>query len=707
MTVLRIIFCLLLISFSSAGATFLVFTENGKSGLKNHEGKVLIPAQYDALGWSNGEFSIIENVTGFRDGSRWGLINLGNQRITKDEFIQLYPADGSLIIASKLLNKSPRPITGCITTSGKQVIPFLYDGISISSFRAVVFTLIGNQFRYGLVDLENRTLIPQQYQEVRPIGTLRYAVRNFEGKTALFSETGKQMTGFDIDSLSVFRNNLAFIYRGKDKGLINRDGVVKLEPKYRDIEVSNDNEVKIREADEWQFLTHDNKLVRKAQADSIIPLGASLFKTRTGNHAQIVANDLSVVGNSILTDIRPFSSGKALYQLGSLFGVILTDGRVVLPALYHDVLLSKEAIIASQKNGNSKGWILFDTLGNRKNNRAYESLTFLGNGLFAAKHKGFFGVVNLAGKEIVACAYDSILSMKDSHLLVKFKGLYGVITTSEEWLVSPRANPITVIDNNRFIEHAPSSTFLKERNGNVIYFTSNPVTIHKDFFLEKLPSGTVWRIDMNGVIVDRQVTPSEPTETIYEESEGYRAIKRNGRYGFIDNRGRLRIANRYEAVQPFNEGYAGVKILGKWGFINLQDNIAVQPVYEEVRPFKNGFALVKLKGLFGLIDKKGKLVLPARYENIELLGSKNMLLSVNNFRGLADVTGKILIQPRYDDVIDTGAGSAIAVKDKKYGVIGYNGVTTVPMMYDYLTFDSATNQFLAMRRATWQTQKIQ
>jgi hypothetical protein len=707
MIALRIIFCLLLISFTSAGSTFSVFTENGKSGLKNQEGKVLIPAQYDALGWSNGEFSILNNVTGFRDGARWGLINLGNQRVTKNEFTQLYPADGNLIIASKLVNRSLRPITGCISTSGKQVIPFLYDGISISSFRAIVFTLIGNQFRYGLVDLENKTLIPQQFQEVRSIGTLRYAVRNFEGKTALFSETGKQMTGFDIDSVSPFKNNLAFIYQGKYKGLIDREGIVRLEPKYRDIQEGEENRVNVREADEWQFLTHDNKLIRKTQADSIVPLGNSLFKTRTGNHAQIVNNDLSTVGNSILTDIRPFTKGKALYQLGSLFGVILPDGRVVLPALYQDVLLSKEFIIASQKNGNSKSWILFDSLGNRKNNRAYESLSSLGDGLFAAKHKGFFGVVNLNGKEIVACSYDSILSMKANHLLVKFKGLYGVITTSEEWLVSPRPNPITIIDGNRFIEHAPSSTFLKERNGNIIYFTSNPVKIHKDFFLEQLPSGIVWRIDMNGVIVDRQVIPSESTETIYEEAEGYRAIKRNGKYGFVDNRGRLRIANRYEAVHPFSEGFAGVKILGKWGFINLQDNIAVQPVYEEVRSFKNGYALVKLKGLFGLIDKKGKLVLPARYDNIEILGSKNLLLSVNNVKGLADVTGKILIQPRFEILRDTGEGSAIAVKDKKYGVIGYNGVTTIPMIYDYLSFDPATNQFLGMRKAAWQALHIQ
>jgi hypothetical protein len=704
--VLRIIFGLLLISFVSAANPYFVFQENGKSGLKNQEGKVLIPALYDAIGWSNGSFSLLNNVTGFRNGQGWGLINVGNQRVTKNEYTELYPAEGNFLIAGKLLKSSPRPAYGVINASGKSVIPFLYDGISIASLRAIVFTRIGNQFRYGLLDLDNKTIIPQQFQNIQSIGTLRYAVRNFEGKISVFSENGQQMTGFVIDSLSAYQNNLAIIYEGKYKGLIDRDGKIKLEAKFREIQLGDDNEIRVREADEWSFLNAENKLLRRIVADSVISIDDKLYKVSTSNQTQLVDENLSPVGNALLTDIRKFQFGKAVYQLGHLYGVLLRDGKVLVPALYHRIDMAKDYILASQQNGPMRSWILFDTLGNRQNTRAYESMYALRNGLFAVQHRGFFGIMNSAGKEVVACAYDSLLDVKDRYVVVKFKGHYGVINTSEEWLISPRTNKITLINENRFVEHTPTSAVLKERNGTVIYFSSNRIEIYADHLLEYLPSGTIWKIDMNGVIADRKVMPDEPTERVFEESEGYRAIKRNGRFGFIDSRGRLRIANRYEAVQPFSEGYAAIKILGKWGFINLQDNIAVQPVYEEVKSFARGHALVKQKGLFGLIDKRGKLVLPVRYEFIKVLSSGNFLIQLQGNKGMTDGNGKILIQPKYESLEDTGKGYAVVKKDSKFGVMNYNGVPAIPIMYDYIKYDPSVSLFIAKNKVEWQRIKL-
>jgi len=180
------IFWLLLITFFSAAASsYNVFEENGKVGLKNEQGKILIPAKYDALGWSNGKFSIVNNVTGYKDAGVWGLINLENQLITKAIYEDVFTGDGSLIIARKKSNLSLRTVAGCLSTSGKEVIPFQYDGINISFMHAIVFTKIGNQYKYGLIDLDNKTLIPQQFKSIYSIGSLRYAVENFDNKMAL------------------------------------------------------------------------------------------------------------------------------------------------------------------------------------------------------------------------------------------------------------------------------------------------------------------------------------------------------------------------------------------------------------------------------------------------------------------------------------------------------------------------------------------
>ena len=179
----------------------------------------------------------------------------------------------------------------------------------------------------------------------------------------------------------------------------------------------------------------------------------------------------------------------------------------------------------------------------------------------------------------------------------------------EEWIVTPRPYKLKLLTEQRFIEITPRQTFLKSIDGNIIYFSENAVECSAEHLLEYLPSGNIWEINLDGIIVNRQVHPEGSIEEIFKESEGLRAIKKNGQYGFVDSQGRLRIANRYDDIRSFSEGLAAMKIRGKWGFINHEDKIAVQPIYEEVTAFHHGRSIVKQKGLIGMIDMSGKQLL--------------------------------------------------------------------------------------------------
>ena len=110
---------------------FSRFEENGKVGLKDDAGQVLIPAIYDAIGWSNGKFSIIEKAVGYKSNGFWGLIHTSDKVITPAEFLELKPGEGSLLVAQKRSPLSQRPSFGVINTTGKVVIPFAYDGLHL------------------------------------------------------------------------------------------------------------------------------------------------------------------------------------------------------------------------------------------------------------------------------------------------------------------------------------------------------------------------------------------------------------------------------------------------------------------------------------------------------------------------------------------------------------------------------------------------
>src|SRR3970282_1958750 len=186
---MKVLIWLLVSVFSygqSLAEAYNIFEENGKIGLKDTDGHVLIPPAYDALGWSEGPFSVVDQVTGYKSAGRWGIIDLTNHAVTEAEFTGLLPAERNLIIAYKRSAGSSRYLAGCLDTSGQEVIPFQYDGLTINSLMGIVYVRSGDQYKYGLIDLHNRPVIPIEYRQIHFLGSQRYAVENHTGQFALF-----------------------------------------------------------------------------------------------------------------------------------------------------------------------------------------------------------------------------------------------------------------------------------------------------------------------------------------------------------------------------------------------------------------------------------------------------------------------------------------------------------------------------------------
>lgn len=677
------------------------FLQNGKVGLKNQKGEILIPAQYEALGWSNGSFSVVENVTGYRSNGKWGLVNLTNHKVTSPEYETLAPGSASLIVAHKKFNNSISVQAGCISPSGKVIIPFQYDGLRISNLRAIVYKRDGYRFRHGLIDLSNRNLIPLEYQNIYPLGSLRFAVVSFDNKTAIFSENGSRLSDFSIDSISLVRNDRAVIYQNQLQGLMNRDGEILLEPVFREIKILDDGAVMTRKNNSWVFLDGDNNLLREIHADEVKPLQKNLYEISSGGSSHLANRELQPVRNLFFSSIGEFQNGKAVFTSGNRKGVIRKNGTILIPAEFNSIFLEEGFIRASQGGPDVTRWRLLDSAGRAITPRTYEYIGSFNGKFFVAKNRGFWGALDSKGKEFVACVHDSLLRSVKDHIVVKFKGQYGIIDVHENWVVTPQPHRLQLLDDGLYLEFTPSNKFLKSLKGEVIYFTENRIDVRSGYLLEYLPSGAVWRVNMEGVITDRFVLP-EGVDKTFPESEGYRAILKDGKYGFIDSRSRLRIANRYEDVKNFSEGLAGAKILGKWGYINKEDRITIQPVYDEVFAFANGYAVVRQKNFYGVIDKVGKVILPMRYDEVEMLAGDKIRLRLNGSYGLADTSGKIIVNPKYDRLELIDNNYLIVSREGKHGVVTTGGMSTIPLIYDALTFDAFHRQFLAMKKSGWE-----
>lgn len=681
---------------------FSLFEENGKFGLKNERGEVVIPASHEALGWSNGNFSVVQNVIGYRSNGLWGIIDINNNKITDAHYLSLYPGEGLILIAQKQSKFAFRSPFGCLTTNGKEVIPFLYDWLSVSNQRAIVMSRSANRFLYGLIDLTNKTIIPTEYRSIRSLGTLRYAVENFGKKTAIFSADGRQITEFEIDSISSYKKGYAVIFQDRYQGLIDREGEVKLQPTFREIIIRDDGTIATRKADTWLFLTGANQLIGEYEADSICCIAPGLLRIEMCGKTTLADNAFNACQFQRFSYLGDFENERAIFKDAGKAGVINADGTILIDPVYDELIMDGSFLRACKRVGGKNRWHLLDEAGNILSQKQYDTIGNFNGKFFPVMQRGFWGAVDSTGTEILHCVYDSLLQVLNHYVVVRFKGGYGVVDIQGNWIIPPKPYPFKLVNENRYIEKRDSLQLLYDFGGNMIYFSENPWDIRTDHILEHLPSGATWAIDMNGVIVSRSRLPDH-AEEVYPISEGLLAIRKDNRYGFVDEEGRLRIANRYENIRPFSDSLAAAMLLGRWGFINHHDNIAIQPVYDEVGDFCNGRTIVKRDGVYGVIDKQGKTVIPLRYDTIHALPGNRFKVVQKGMSGLADALGRIIIQPRYSRLHDLNNGYVIVERDGKYGLLTLQGVSTIPLIYDDIRFDPCHNCFMAVKKMPWET----
>ncbi len=679
------------------------FEQDGKVGIRDDQGRVIVPADFEALGWSDGSFSLIGEITGYRKGNRWGLLNLKKELITKADYISLTSAGGNFVRVIRETSAVSSKV-GCINLKGEVIIPIIYDDLVLNNLRAIVMVKSGARYKYGLVDLTNRTILPPEYLQITPLGTLRFAVRGFEGKTALFTEEGKQVTAFDIDSLSSFQNDLAILHKSLRKGILDRNGSIRIEAEYGDARVTGPGTVQLKRTDTWKVVDHDQQVVRKIDADSIAMIGVNRYRLALNGKYGIVDTLFRIIVPVIYDYIGVVQNEQFVLGQHGRFGLMRIDGTMVLPIQFEVVMRDGHLLRVRTRESGRVCWDLYDTVGVRKTNTSYEMIRQAINGMYPVIQKGFAGAIDRTGVEKIACVYDSLLQIGEDAVAVKFKGLFGIVSRDDVWLQPPQPNRIKLIAADRYLEFHGSLKLMKDFRGQLIYFTDNPLVAQKEVLVETLQGGVVKTVSFNGLEIKRQAVPQDvPVVESFEEHEGLTRVNRHGKFGFVDRLGRLRIANRYEGAGDFHEGLAPVRLLGRWGFIDKSDQIVIQPAYDTQPYMDQGVAVVSRNNRVGIIGREGQVLLDLRYDSIRRMDASSFVLHLGGQHGLANGAGKILIEPRFDSIFPVGDDRVIVSQGGKYGVLTREGLSIFPLIYELLIYQHETKTFFARESFGWET----
>ena len=147
-----------------------------------------------------------------------------------------------------------------------------------------------------------------------------------------------------------------------------------------------------------------------------------------------------------------------------------------------------------------------------------------------------------------------------------------------------------------------------------------------------------------------------------------------GRWGFIDHKGIIRIQAQYDEVRSFREGLAPASVNGLWGFIDVYGKWSIPPEFIKVHNFTNGRARVRGEnGLMGLINQQGDTIVPLVYDEIYASKLDLFVVQASNKKGIIDPDGAIILDNIYTkvEIIDMGL-FAVSLAEQ-FDIIGLDG----------------------------------
>lgn len=146
--------------------------------------------------------------------------------------------------------------------------------------------------------------------------------------------------------------------------------------------------------------------------------------------------------------------------------------------------------------------------------------------------------------------------------------------------------------------------------------------------------------------------------------EGRIRFRVDGRFGFLlvdpaSGASRPWVAARFDQAHDFQEGMARVASQGKEGFLDSTGNIRIPLQYERVWSFQDSAAMVRTEGRYGFLDHEGNWILPPQFEHAQVSSENLLLVRKDNLYGFYSTKGELVIPLIYEEAHPFFQGKAL------------------------------------------------
>lgn len=395
-------------------------------------------------------------------------------------------------------------------------------------------------------------------------------------------------------------------------------------------------------------------------------------------------------------EANDFYEDVALVKKNEKWNYIDREGRTIIETAYVEARRFYEgfAAVLVHLNDSTNKWGFIDKSGKMviQPNFSYVGDFHFGRAFVYENEK--YGFINKSGRVSIPIQYSKAENFKnEGWAKVQKEGKFLWIDTLGNKAIELKEEITSLAHfKNGFarVTIGEKWGFINRKGEVKVSIIYDMLTDFEPFGLAIVKAGTQFGlVDTNGKYA---LTPNY--ESIENFKNGFFVIKKNGKVGFADRTGRVRILPSWTATVGFStDGFAIVakeKELFKidsmgntvakmmaWRDFWKQDgeepkkkkkkeNLPMEIWYEEdfrgISAFSDGYALIGV-GKAGFIDNTGTMVIPPVFEEAQAFSEGLAPVRVGHFWGFVGMNGEMVIQPQYAYVQRFKDGKAKVFKD--------------------------------------------
>ena len=508
---------------------YFTLEQNQKYGVIDRNGNIVIEAEYGAVQIPNPSKAIFVCVKEYNQNTKEYETVVYNEKkevllsnYKNVQAISIYTNVNSTPYEKSVLTYKENGKYGLINLEGKQITKPVYDEISSINYKEGTFLVKQNELE-GIINMKGKVIIKCEYESVT--------------SDNYYSENGnKKQAGFIVSKKTE---------DGYRYGYANYRGTIILNPIYTQLErvteIANEKGVYFIAFENGQAgLLKNNKEILNYEYEDIQynVLGSIFVTKRNGKYGAV-----NQEGTTVL-----YPEYDNVYT-GGMYLNALKDKDIFIFDLNGNKIETNEVSKTKTENANyyitidkNNKYKVVDSKDNIIIDKDYTYIEYLPGDYFIVERDSKSGIIDSNGKSVIELKYDSISRINETDIL-------QMETNKNIALYNLNMKEIVSMDN----------AIVKEVKDEKAY-----ILLYSDTDFKYL--------DKKGNILTSQ--------NLFENNSLF-AKNINGKWGFVDKDGNLKVQNDYELVTDFNKyGFAGIKKDGKWGSINQNGEVVQEPTYD-------------------------------------------------------------------------------------------------------------------------------